>query len=63
MYFLYGKFDDMKCFKPIDLTSQTFTNRLVYASFYYDNEKEKAESVAKDIMARNKGLKVVVRKH
>lgn len=63
MYFLYGKFDDMKCFKHIDLTNQTFTNRLVYASFYYDNEKEKAESVAKDIMARSKGLKVVVRKH
>ena len=61
MYFLYGKFDDMKCFKPIDLTSQTFVNRLIYASFYY--EKEKAESVAKEIMIRNKGLKVVVRKH
>lgn len=53
----------MKRFKPIDLTSQTFTNRLVYASFYYDNEKEKAESVAKEIMIRNKGLKVVVCKH
>lgn len=61
MYFLYGKFHDMKRYEALDLSNQTFTNRLMFATFYTD--KNKAEQVAESLMNSNKNLKVVVRKH
>lgn len=61
MFFLYGKFNDMKRYEALDLTNQTFTNRLMTATFYTD--KNQAEQVAESLMKQNQGLKVIVRKH
>lgn len=61
MFFLYGKFDDMKRYEALDLSNGGFTNRLMMATYFTD--KARAEQVAKSLMEQNPTLKVEVRKH
>ena len=60
-YILYGKAEGMKRFMPLDLSEGAFVKNIMYASLF--NNKDKAESVAQDIMKQNEGLTIEVREN
>ena len=61
-YFIYGKTKEMSKFRPIDLKNGTFCNNVIYASMWFDNQKEVAYKVKEEIARKNPDCVFEVRK-
>lgn len=53
-YRIYGKHKDDKRFCALDLSTGAFVNNLMYATFFREEEKEKAQSIVKNLQENNK---------
>lgn len=54
LFIIYGKTEDMKLFRPIDLKENTFVRKLFYASML---NNEEAHIVLEDLTKHNPNMK------
>lgn len=63
MYLIYAKHRSDNKFRPMDMTLGCPTSKLMYATMYDEKDKDKLDSLVRELSNENKDWSFELRKH